>query len=422
MSTSGSFPRQLADGLGYDTDESRYSAWTQSIWSRDEPAIDRRLEQIRPKLPDSLRRIDLGQIGREFLCFRTHFLRFAAVAEQTAGGIDALVTSLATAAAIDGQAAEIPCSAFPTDRISLLDGTNLVVASPGGSQRDGLVLDGTAGTATLGAVTIHGRLQYDRFFFDDFESEGLVSLPTQGSLAYFYQASESDNDFNDQRRLITRRDQVEDFVALIREVEKKMRDQGCGAAWNVFSKVAIYLNPSTIPYMDSSSDLRESRGSIMLNPRSGLIDSRQELVAWAAQGLYHESKHWQFFDTYRSNRIPGLPAGGTDCLCTAHPRIPCAWKASPSARSMDEHLLALQAFIPGLIVAMRVLSSVPKFSQWLRDRLELEMRSVNGAVGAAILGRRYLTDEGAYLLDVLLADYHTYLLPAFEEVQDRLEE
>ena len=182
-----------------------------------------------------------------------------------------------------------------------------------------------------------------------------------------------------------------------------------------------YLNFSRIEYMDSSTDLREPKGSVLLNPRFNKTENINEIIAWSSQGLYHEAKHWQFFDTYQYEGIPGSEKSNKNIFSNIHPIIPCSWKAVPSERTLDDSLLAMQAFIPGMTLALKLLKNDSQYSGWLKERVELEMRTINGAIATLIIGKDYLTDEGHIVFSELLHDYHNYLIPSYSDIQSKVE-
>jgi len=79
--------------------------------------------------------------------------------------------------------------------------------------------------------------------------------------------------------------------------------------------------------------------------------------------------------------------------------------------------LAVQAFLPGMILLLRMVArNGQRVSPWFRDRVELEMRSLNGGLAALWYGRSLLTDIGRELCDCLLNDYDEFLEPAYTEV------
>ena len=409
--------------VGFDNDNSGLSRWTEFVWQSDYQLLVTGVTELQHDLAALGVHIpDLDERGLRFLCFRTSFVRTWLHPIARGRFRDALIGWISIAASLSGHDLCIPVSLLAeTRKRFLLGGTNLFVDARCTELGKWLELRVSDHVARAGGLSIPGRWLPDRILFDPGESPGLTRLSFDEDFVFFYRVVKSNASFQDDRRLIATDDPLSFERKLVNEVRNELIAH-IPAAWNLLRAQCLYLNWSSAPYMDSSSDLRESRGSILLNPRRDQIACFSELTAWAAQGLYHEAKHWQFFDTYRSRQVPGLPSAPEVRLSNLHPKIPCSWKALPSARTLEEHLLALQAFIPGLIAALRILNQNKSFSTWIRGRLELEMRSTNGAMSTLIIGKTFLTEEGHALFETLLSDYESYLIPAYAAVQDRVEQ
>ena len=93
----------------------------------------------------------------------------------------------------------------------------------------------------------------------------------------------------------------------------------------------------------------------------------------------------------------------------------------PRDRTLTQILLGLHAFTPGLYICFQILLKDRKgfLSSWIKDRIELEMRTTNGAISIAILSRIYLNGNGKELLDILIEDYFDYLFPTYYELVDQ---
>lgn len=407
--------------LGLDLTSQALGDWKDCLWKRSHPLILaslQRLESINTPsvLPTGLQARDIKDAGLLYLCFRTHFLRYQQEPEKY---VTDLRVGLAMAAAISGHQVTLKSSLLGVDHGVLLDGTNIFLDPRIAEEGASLIIDGAAGLIrSADSTEARARFSKDGVICDPFEGSWFLSLPYDGDFVSFFFETTSENDSsNIERRLISDPSQVGQQLMLLKDVKQYF--QACHpAAWDFVKDQVFYLNWTDVPQMESATDTRDPWGSIIINPRTGHLSSPKEQIAWIAHGLYHEAKHLQFFTTYWGLAQPNLDGDqqGVVRLSQPAPQIPCAWKGTPSGRSMGEHLLALQAFVPGLVVTFDMLRECPVLSQWLRDHIEMDMRAVNGAIGSLILGQEYLTEVGALLSDVIRRDYARSLIPAYSDL------
>lgn len=407
--------------LGLDITSQALGDWKHCIWNRSHPLILASLQRLESTgtpsvLPTGLGASDIQEAGLRYLCFRTHFLRYQQAPEKY---VTDLRGALAMAAAISGHQVTLESSSLGVDHGVLLDGTNIFLDPRIAEEGASLIIDGAAGLIrSPGGTDAHARFSEDGVFCDPFEGSWFASLPYDGNFVSFFFETSSENDFSDiERRLISDPSQIGHQLMLLKEVEKYFQARH-PAAWDFVKDQVFYLNWTDVPQMESATDTRDPCGSIVINPRTEQFSSPKEQVAWIAHGLYHEAKHLQFFTTYWGLAQPNLDQDqqGVVRLSQPTPQIPCAWKGTPSGRSMGEHLLALQAFVPGLVITFDLLRECPVLSQWLRDHIEMDMRAVNGAIGSLILGQEYLTEVGTLLSDIIRRDYARFLIPAYSDL------
>jgi hypothetical protein len=407
--------------LGLDVTSQALADWKDCIWKRSHPLILASLQRLESTdtpsvLPPDVEARDIQEAGLRYLCFRTHFLRYQQAPEKY---VTDLRGGLAMAAAISGHQVILESSSLGVDHGFLLDGTNIFFDPRDAEEGSSLIIDGAAGVIrSTDNAEARARFSEDGVICDPFEGSWFVSLPYDGDFVSFFFETFSEDDSSDiERRLIRDPIQVEHQLMLLKEVKNALQTLH-PAAWDFVKDQVFYLNWTDVPQMESSTDTRDPCGSIVINPRSEHLGSPKEQVAWIAHGLYHEAKHLQFFTTYWGLAQPNLDQDqqGVARLSQPTPQIPCAWKGTPSGRSMGEHLLALQAFVPGLVITFDLLRECPVLSQWLRDHIEMDMRAVNGAIGSLILGQENLTEVGTLLSDIIRRDYARFLIPAYSDL------
>jgi hypothetical protein len=404
-------------GLGYDANAGLRTQWRKALARRDEPVVAKVLREFASRTPEvfppAVTPDSVDSPGIRFLAQRTHFLRYA----HAPGGAGRFATdlraSLAVAAALSGAVVELPVASLPGDRGLLLEGTNVFIVPSDAPLGATMVFDGRSGTLRLNGRDVALIDADERWIVGPTEGDWFSILPFDGDFVTFYVERERGDER--VRDLVLNASEVALNLELLRDAKRWLREH-VPAVWEFVASELLYINWTDLIQMESATDPRESCGSIIVNRRQAQLRSRAEQQAWICHGLYHEAKHLQFFKTYRGWASPDAPLDdiGSVVLASATPRIPCAWKGTPSARSMADHLLALQAFVPGLVAVFHALMDQRPLSQWLRDHIEMDMRAVNGAFGALLLGEQHLSREGGQLFDVIRADYANYLVPAYE--------
>jgi hypothetical protein len=406
--------------LGFDTTLQLLRDWKDCIWQRNYPLIVESLQHLESAsvLPAGLRASNIKEAGLRYLCFRTHFLRYQQAWEKY---VTDLRGALAMAAAISGHHVILESASLCKDHGVLLDGTNLFLDPKLAEDGASLILDGANGLLrSSDAVEVCSRFNEKGVIVDPIEGSWFISLPYDGDFVTFFFETPSETE-DIERRLVSHQGLVAHQLRLLSAAKDFLRTR-YPPVWEFVREQVFYVNWTNVSQMESATDTRDPCSSVIINPRIEHLTSSMEQIAWVAHGLYHEAKHLQFFATYLGFVQPNLDEAkqGLARLSEPIPQIPCAWKGTPSGRSMGEHLLALQAFIPGLVIAFCTLQECQLLSQWIRDHIEMDMRAVNGAIGSLILGQEHLTEVGVLLSDIIRRDYARFLIPAYSDLDPQV--
>lgn len=410
--------QELIELIGLDVSTEALDRWIARTTRRDLDALRSQLDNIARTIPEVFPAgLDVAHFTPESLTFlarRTQILRYGADRAALHIHRDDARASLALAAAIDGAAVRVQLDPDSLSALMLFEGSNLVVAREPSGAWPAIEFDGSNATATIDGQTVNATYAPDRVILGELDRPHAASLPYDGDFCTMFAENCGAGKGETKRRLIVDRADVADELAMLARVKSALKSAWPGA-WQMVRETVMYVNWSDVAA--SGTDTREPRGAIRLHPRADLTNI-EERIAVGAASLYHEAKHLQFFDTVHPHAAPGTreTESAFARLGSATPRVPCAWRGMPSSRSMPEHLVALQAFVPGMIVGIDLLCGLPRLSDWTRDYVELNMRAINGGVGALILGQRHLDTSGRTLSDVIRRDYALHLVPKFDEL------
>lgn len=410
--------QELTELIGLDITTDVLDRWIAQTTRRDLDALRRQLDSVARTIPDALSAgFDVARFTPKSLTFlarRTQILRYASDCATLHIHRDDARTSLALAAAIDGAAVRVQLDPDSSSELMLFEGSNLVVTRDPSGVWPAIEFDGSNGTATVDGQTVDATYGPDRVVLGELDRPYAVSLPYDGDFCTMFVETCGAGKGETKRRLIVDRATVTDELEMLGCVKSALKNAWPGA-WQMVRETVMYVNWSDVAA--SGTDTREPRGAIRLHPRADLVNI-EERIAVSAASLYHEAKHLQFFDTVHPHAAPGTRESESAFarLGSATPRVPCAWRGMPSSRSMPEHLVALQAFVPGMIVGIDLLCASPRLTDWTRDYIELNMRAINGGVGVLILGQRHLDTPGRTLSDVIRRDYALHLIPKFDEL------
>ena len=415
----------LVPTLGTDLSPDSVERWVERVWDRDQHRIDALLHELRRShalhiFPEGTGPEDIHDEGRRYLCFRTHFLRYACTARRREVHALDIRLVVAVALAISGKRAHVPAPLAHDNHGRLIDGTNLYLASPPLDGRDGeaLTFDGSAASFSSGGSSVSADYTSERTIAAPFplgHDHRVRQLIWDGDFVLFYSLEVGADGTRTVRKFLSDGQEAEHLRDLLDKVKSHLRSKHPGV-WAFVRRHVLYVSRTSLEDLISSTDTSEARGSVVLND-SLPLDSEAEILAWQAGALYHEAKHLQFFDS-KQGWVPPQPDDDemsplTVYLSEPAPRVPCAWYGNPSPRNMGEHLISVQAFVPGLVVTLTALATRRECSLWTYDNIETVMRGVNGAMGALALGAGALSPAGRAVYDVVRRDYDHLLKPVF---------
>lgn len=415
-------PPELAADIGFDREPAQTTRWLDTLWASGSEAVGDVLTDLERR--DHFRfLVDHGgapavrDAGRRYLHFRTHILRYAYSEQQLIASQQDAVLAVAAALAVDGNRVSLAVDHLGADRLLLVEGSNLLIDPRQFPQGSKIVLDGAAGVIEIAGNALPTTFHENRIVVRGDGCPGARVLLDDGQFFHFFVESCGTAGREVDRRFAASQEAMENITPVLAEAARYLQDRWPGA-WAHVRQHVLYLSWTSLSRMESSTDTRDPRGSVVINPRTDVILDNRERFAWLAQGLYHEAKHVQFFDTFRARVPPQARAddGKAISLSLSDMRVPCAWKGAPSDRSLADHLMSLHAFIPGTTITLAALEG-HEVSGWVRQHIEMDMRAINGAVGCLILGQSYLTGVGQRLARVLRRDYVEKLLPAYERLR-----
>lgn len=302
----------------------------------------------------------------------------------------------------------------------LLEGTNLYFSENTKKLHISLRKFGNKLKLHINSMEFEGEIKSGKIIIDDSRNEfNITFLPFNSSKILFFK-EEYDQQKQEIYTLIDEEETYKINPILAKAFDFLESDNSIIPA-DFIEQQVHYISFTDINQHESSSDPRHAKGVITINLRDRFLSSETEIISWFIHGLVHEAKHLQFFDLFLGQNEPHtnwIKSSTIQLTSDWGIRVPCAWRGTPSLRSMADHLLALQAFIPGIIALLNYLdhNSEKYLSTWLRDHIELELRVINGAIGTLILGRDYLTEEGNYLFNIIQTDYRDILVPLLQKV------
>lgn len=415
----------LVPTLGTDVSPDSVGRWVELIWARDRGRIDALLRALWASdalhvFPEGSRPEDINDDGRRYLCFRTHFLRYACTERRRKVHALDIRLVVAVALGISGKRAHVPAVFAHDNHGRIIDGTNVYVAGPrpDGPRGEALTFDGREASFSIGGSSVSADYSSEHAIVAPFPADHggrAHRLACDGDFVFFYSLDADTNGTRTVRSILSDSEDSEALRNLLDKVKSHLRSKHPGV-WTFVRQHVQYVSRTSLEDLISSTDTSEARGSVVLN--DGLpLDSDVEAMAWQAGALYHEAKHLQLFDS-KQGWVPPQPDEEALSSLTVHlsepePRIPCAWYGNPSPRNMGEHLISVQAFIPGLLVTLTALAARQECSLWTYDNMETVMRGVNGAMGALALGAGALSRAGRDVYDVVRRDYEHLLKPVF---------
>ena len=410
------------DFLGYDASINVYSAWEIDTLQRHNELIRERWESLslsnRSKLiVENLDFSHLNARGFKFLCFRTHFISYISSPENFQKHLAEIKSSLALALVMSGKEVCINCSDY--NHGYLLDGTNLYADLGNNNKLNQylLTLNGLTNRGTFNDIEFSFKIDNDRLIFSDIATHLLISLPYDEDFIFFFKETEDKNAANQLRILLDDKQLIEEELSVLLQAKTLLKIH-TPTVWNAIKKVVLYVNWTGGDRRESATILHESLAAVVLNRRANSIKSETRQAAWLAHGLYHEFKHIQFFLFFRlKSNNPFSLSALTESLSGDRKSLPCAWRGIPTGRTLGDGLLALQAFVPGLIVFFQLLmtTKVEEIELWLIRRIEIEMRGVNGGLSILKISKDELSQKGQALTKTLWSDYQQYLAPKAKE-------
>lgn len=401
----------LLDAVGHDADSQAQERWSATLagmqarqlnGSRDALALDGLVDD----------HVELSRrTSATFLFSRTHLGGYLNTPEAMRRHRRDVRLALALSGAVAGQRVEVPVRALAAPHGFLLDGTNLFLDATRAPPGSCIALDPENRLVRLGEERLAAVFGDDRIIVEPCRGAWYVSLPYDGDFVSFFREEESEDGEHQRRILLVDDAPIQAQLADLSRAKEHLK-AAAPAAWQLVRRLVLYVNWTSGPLRESSTTITDTQGSIILNDRAAVILEADARAAWLAHGLVHEAKHLQLFLSLRHglDDVWSLEQL-TRPLARDEIRVPCAWRGRPTLRSMGSHLLALQAFIPGMIAFLTCLPAQRKPCSWLVRRLEMDLRAINGALGAVSLARSSLSAGGEALLDRLLDDHECHLKP-----------
>lgn len=401
----------LLDTVGHDAESRAQEHWCATLAGM----LTRQLDANRIALASDRLLGEPVELSRPtsatFLFSRTHISGYLNTPEAMRNHRRDIRLALALSGAIAGERVEVPVQALAVPHGILVDGTNLFLDPARAPPGSCIGFDPAAGVVRLGKERLAAVFSDDRIIVKPCRGAWYVSLPYDGDFVSFFCEEESEDGENQRRTLLVDNSPIRTQLADLSRAKELLRI-AAPAAWRLVSRLVLYVNWTSGPLRESSTTITDTQGSIILNDRAAEIPEADARGAWLAHGLVHEAKHLQLFLSLRHtlDDVWSLEQL-TRPLAWDEIRVPCAWRGRPTLRSMGSHLLALQAFIPGMIAFLTCLPAQRRPCSWLVRRLRMDLRAINGALGAISLARPHLSACGATLLDRLLDDHECHLKP-----------
>jgi hypothetical protein len=262
-------------------------------------------------------------------------------------------------------------------------------------------------------------LPNEKNFVFEKSNEFFYTLPYDSDTGFIFFFIETNADEQSYDRYL-----LESTSNVKREIEviKRCKEEIILINPNIWSNILqhiIYISFTTLDGFESSTDPRELRNSIIINMRLTKGMNELEKIAWAANGLYHESKHNQYVDAVFFEIPPYETKKEYKSVFEIEEKSVIApWKGLPQNRTLTQILLGMHAFVPGLYICFKILIQEKNkpLSLWLKGRIEEEMRSINGTVSIMLLSEAYLNKDGLTLSNRLIEDFFNYLSPSYNEL------
>lgn len=370
----------------------------------------------------NIKNTNLTDTGLNYLLQKTHLLRYVNSSNEVEPtNLFEFITTILFALFISGEYNEIEIDKnIIKKNFYVLDGTNLCFNFSDKHEKS-IIFNPNKKMISCGLNSTLMISNGQNYLFKTTSQNFFNTLlyDTETEFIFFYLENHADEKSYD-RFLLESTEEIKQEIETLQKCKKEILLIN-PFIWNCILRHITYINFTVLDGFESSTDPRELRNSIIINMRFDKYMDELETIAWVANGLYHEAKHNQYVDSVFFEIPPYETKQEYKTIFEKEEKTVVApWKGLPQNRTLTQILLGLHAFVPGLFICFKILAKDKgkPLSNWIKNRIEMEMRSTNGTVSIIILSESYLTNDGYKFSNKLIDDFFDYLSPAYNELVD----